>query len=1040
MNNISTTHKHTTKHNYSNAHINNKLPRQKKLNNNSQTNNQPVMPRKTTKATPKSPKKYASKNLSKLKNSQKSTVKVDNKSNKKYGHPPRTQKYSTKKHANNNKKARRFSLISDDSSDVSFSNDEEEEEIDELNSDQGSINVEIEDYESSEDDDDDDDDDDEEDSSSSDSDVDFVKLTAQRKKALKAAKGLATKRTGHKTTGQSKRKASIHEPKVQANNHSDVYNNTNHSEDDGSDINFSFEFELSDNENVAAKLEKEDVGEEVKNVAAGSDKRKNSTKKKLQRRLTNLDKANLLPVPKINEDSDLPLSSVDTSDNENAILTDSSSDDDDEEEEGGDNAKSTSNDDDDDQEIDNDKLAAAIAADENDHPDAYDDETLAEKKKKKLRGLKSRGNSIIGVSSSKSLTGYSDNDNEHAVLSDDDDFLDRETAILLDQIKSENDLYFMNDGFLNNNDLFLGLDNEDLMNVHSNSNNDNSLKKPIVPRMSIVEDPKDVVLREKLKKRVNSRRASKVENNNTKNADEDDDEVIEFVSDDEDKKKDNGINKNDDEEESEIELSVFDDLYYKSSTPFSFSSLNLNNDEDSNNKNDNKYLDAYDQTGDDAYFWDYLLGDGNSNIENGSGNNEPNNSNLVDVSNKLKKIRTKSNRSNSTRKFSNQQKSNLNSRHASINKSQHNAKRASTGHHDSINNMGAMSFDLALGTNEDFMDYQTFFSEEDDELTDEEENLPISSAKNIGSRTVKEVLSSAKVNGGGAPRMATWIAAKDRPFEIIDGLTTRSVLPYTKNSNSSYTVSSGSVGIDGKSGSSSGNNAIHKRNVSIGSDLKFDEFFNLSELEENIDDSINWTALTSNNSLNKRKVPLTAFRNKSSSSNNSNIAGTSATEFNRRYSNAAAAAVASRTSFLSNNLNGNNGGSNGGVVNNSSNAGNHDNIRSRSNSKTRSFRAHSVSNSNKIRRNLKQNLLKQQPKDSKFIINNKPAVTSANNAATTTKKRRQSSVMEANQEGLVFTENGLFSENVLLGVEEFLAETGDIDNDELSGLLSGIQF
>ena len=151
--------------------------------------------------------------------------------------------------------------------------------------------------------------------------------------------------------------------------------------------------------------------------------------------------------------------------------------------------------------------------------------------------------------------------------------------------------------------------------------------------------------------------------------------------------------------------------------------------------------------------------------------------------------------------------------------------------------------------------------------TDEDENLPRSNLQIISRPT--EILSTS-ANTSRPPVLGSWVMSSERPYGIIDGLTTRTLS--TTSSANGTSAQPDSVGAsaatalpDGKR--SQQNSTVSKINQDDGksdselSELALDDFIYTSELEDEdkvseypIEDSIY-------HSLNK-DIPLSAFRNR----------------------------------------------------------------------------------------------------------------------------------------------------------------------------------
>lgn len=252
----------------------------------------------------------------------------------------------------------------------------------------------------------------------------------------------------------------------------------------------------------------------------------------------------------------------------------------------------------------------------------------------------------------------------------------------------------------------------------------------------------------------------------------------------------------------------------------------------------------------------------------------------------------------------------------------------------------------------------------DDEATDEDETLPPpSSRKKVGSKA-QELLSSSSITAR-PPALGTW-STDSKPFGIIDGLSTRSLLPAQNRSLST----ANSMGQQQKHTPSTPISSSTSNNIE---ELTLDELLNMSELEDdNDDEQLNhqdWLEVTGSN----RKVPLSAFRNKGIVNDQSHINAT------RRFS-------ASNTTGSGKKLN------------------------KKLGRKINEITMTPV-------RNISNKHSKQKKKNSKL--------------------RRRQSIAEAAVEGLRVTKSGLFSEDTLTNVEEFLSGLGN--EAELSVLFREIQ-
>ncbi|AMD22967.1 HHR198Cp [Eremothecium sinecaudum] len=140
----------------------------------------------------------------------------------------------------------------------------------------------------------------------------------------------------------------------------------------------------------------------------------------------------------------------------------------------------------------------------------------------------------------------------------------------------------------------------------------------------------------------------------------------------------------------------------------------------------------------------------------------------------------------------------------------------------------------------------------DNESTDEDETLPPhnSRTRKIGSKA-KEVVSANTV-GLKPPRLGTW-KADTKPFSIIDGLSTKSLLPLIQEHQQLLEAQNQQPHI------------VENMPVVSNSDVKSDgepkltinDLLNMSELDDDESQVLNF-----GNYENKPKVPLSAFRNK----------------------------------------------------------------------------------------------------------------------------------------------------------------------------------
>ncbi|CCH45001.1 Midasin [Wickerhamomyces ciferrii] len=252
----------------------------------------------------------------------------------------------------------------------------------------------------------------------------------------------------------------------------------------------------------------------------------------------------------------------------------------------------------------------------------------------------------------------------------------------------------------------------------------------------------------------------------------------------------------------------------------------------------------------------------------------------------------------------------------------------------------------------------------DDEATDEDTTLPPpSSRKKVGAKA-QELLSSSSVTAR-PPALGTW-STDSKPFGIIDGLSTRSLIPNSNKNQSQQSNASGSTnpslnitttgGGGANSLKQSPSTPLNNNNIE---ELTLDELLNMSELEDDDNDEVlnheDWLEATEST----RKVPLSAFRNKGIVNDDSHINAT------RRFSPSSSGPNSKKS-----------GKKHGKKINEIT--------------------------MTPVRVVNKQH--KQRRKSSKL--------------------RRRQSMAEAAVEGLRVTKSGLFSEDTLTNVEEFLSGLG----------------
>lgn len=142
----------------------------------------------------------------------------------------------------------------------------------------------------------------------------------------------------------------------------------------------------------------------------------------------------------------------------------------------------------------------------------------------------------------------------------------------------------------------------------------------------------------------------------------------------------------------------------------------------------------------------------------------------------------------------------------------------------------------------------------DDESTDEDDNLPPPSSRSkvIGSKA-KEVV-SANVVGLRPPKLGTW-ETDSKPFTIIDGLSTKSLYPLIQEHQQllEQQKRAQSQSPDLRS--------AHEISSANGDELTLNELLNMSELEDEENSTPSYSQAVSD-WYEKPKVPLSAFRNK----------------------------------------------------------------------------------------------------------------------------------------------------------------------------------
>lgn len=277
----------------------------------------------------------------------------------------------------------------------------------------------------------------------------------------------------------------------------------------------------------------------------------------------------------------------------------------------------------------------------------------------------------------------------------------------------------------------------------------------------------------------------------------------------------------------------------------------------------------------------------------------------------------------------------------------------------------------------------------DDEATDEDTTLPPpSSRKKVGSKA-QELLSSSSIIAR-PPALGTW-STDSKPFGIIDGLSTRSLIPATPKPGAVPHTTAG-TGI-----TAAGTNTTPQSN---NEEFTLDELLNMSEMEddENDDhlDHQQWLEVTSSN----RKVPLSAFRNKGIVNDDIHLNAT------RRFSHSASGPKL-KSKRLRNEV-----------------------IMTPVRSKVKappSIPEQQKQQQEQQHEQLQNQQLQQPRQQSQNPIRKRRG----------SKLRRRLSMAEAAGEGLRLTRSGLFSEDTLANVEEFLSGMGN--EAELSLLFREIE-
>lgn len=146
----------------------------------------------------------------------------------------------------------------------------------------------------------------------------------------------------------------------------------------------------------------------------------------------------------------------------------------------------------------------------------------------------------------------------------------------------------------------------------------------------------------------------------------------------------------------------------------------------------------------------------------------------------------------------------------------------------------------------------------DDESTDEDDNLPPPSARSKINYTKPKEIVSANVVGLKPPKLGTW-ETDNKPFSIIDGLSTKSLYSLIQEHQQLH---------DQNQRGQTPEYNTNEENISAGEELTLNELLNMSELEDEEGDNNNsYQSSLIAEWYNKPKIPLSAFRNKGVSNN-----------------------------------------------------------------------------------------------------------------------------------------------------------------------------
>ncbi|CAL9738240.1 protein Ifh1p [Monosporozyma servazzii] len=146
----------------------------------------------------------------------------------------------------------------------------------------------------------------------------------------------------------------------------------------------------------------------------------------------------------------------------------------------------------------------------------------------------------------------------------------------------------------------------------------------------------------------------------------------------------------------------------------------------------------------------------------------------------------------------------------------------------------------------------------DDESTDEDDNLPPPSARSKINYTKPKEIVSANVVGLKPPKLGTW-ETDNKPFSIIDGLSTKSLYSLIQEHQQLH---------DQNQRGQTPDYNTNEDNNSAGEELTLNELLNMSELEDEEGDNNNsYQSSLIAEWYNKPNIPLSAFRNKGISIN-----------------------------------------------------------------------------------------------------------------------------------------------------------------------------